>query len=418
MPPISIHNATELRAIGHNLSHTGDYQLANDIFIDGSWTPIAHGDGILLDGDGHRIGPLNLPLFENLNNSTIFELSLEFDIKDGADITGGLTRSAAHTSFSDINTYGTIRGAGTTGALAGKLTDSAAERCQQFAALNGCAGTGGFAGAAARTQFIDCRNLGSIRACSGAAGGISGSIFESGLCQSCANEGVILTQGARAGGISGQIISQGTNGSNGDITITSCLNQGEVTAGSDAGGIAGVAIGEGIHVESCTNLASITSQSTHAGGVCGRVDEGATILGCRACVKVAAEIAGAGGIVGGAEGPATIQDSSVDGAFVRAQRGTHRILGIAPPNRENIVLSNNRAAQRVHISPAFDNPGELVSDNNDEARTDGLDGVTFTCAEGLIPADCFECIKPESEGALSDGDWDKALKEMLEGLSR
>ncbi|MDR2657813.1 MAG: hypothetical protein LBB86_08325 [Oscillospiraceae bacterium] len=414
MPPIRINSATELRAIGNNLSHTGDYQLACDIVLDPDWSPISHGDNIILDGDGHRVGPLVAPLFESLNDATVFELSLDLYVRDASDLTGGLTRSASRSTLQDVSLYGSVHGAGTVGALAGKLTDCAVERCQQYSAVNGCAGTGGLAGVAARTRFIDCRNMSSVRACSGSAGGVAGSLFEQALCQGCVNDGAVITQGARAGGIAGQAVSQGMGGASGDIILTDCRNQGEITSGADAGGIAGAAVGDGVHIDSCVNLAAVTSQSTYAGGICGRVDGRARLTGNKSCVKITAETCCAGGIAGGAEGPAVITGSVVDGAFVRAPYGAHRILGTPAPNRGSVALDNNRAASRVKLCGVFGDQGEPVSGTDAEAAPTGLNGESYDCPDGLVARDCFECAAPDIESG--DVDWDNALKEMLRDL--
>ncbi|GHU65182.1 hypothetical protein FACS1894184_00480 [Clostridia bacterium] len=414
MPPIRIHSITELRAIGNNLSYTGDYQLARDITLTPDWSPIPHADNIILDGNGYRIGPLTAPLFAALTDATIFDLSLDLDIKDGADTTGGLSRTAARSSLQDITLYGSLRSAGTAGALSGKLTDCTIERCHQHASVNGCAGTGGITGAAARCQFTDCRNMNSVRACSGSAGGIAGSLFEQAVCQNCVNEGSIITQGARGGGIIGQAVSQVISGATGSINITDCRNQGEIESGADAGGIVGSALGEGVRVESCVNLASVTSQSTHAGGICGRIDGGAVLIDNKACVKVTAESCCAGGIAGGAEGTAVIKGNTVDGAFIRSPHGAHRIVGTHPPNRESLRLENNRAVSRVKLIAAFGDQGETVPADDSESMSDGLNGESYNCSDGLESRDCFECIPPDD--MPGDTNWDNALRNMLREL--
>ncbi|MDR0396013.1 MAG: hypothetical protein LBH66_01760 [Oscillospiraceae bacterium] len=414
MPPIRIHSETELRAIGNNLSHTGDYQLACDITIGSSWSPISRGDNIILDGDGHRVGPLRAPLFESLSDATVFELTLDLDIADNEDATGGLARTATRSALQDVSLYGSISGSGAAGALTGTMTDCKVERCQQNASVAGRAGTGGLAGSAARCQFIECRNANNVRALSGEAGGVAGSLLEQGLCQGCVNEGAVSTQGSRCGGIIGQAVTRDNGDAAGSIIIMDCRNQGDVESVADAGGIIGAALGNGVRIESCVNLAAVSSRTTHAGGVCGRADGGVVLSNNKACVKVAAESGCAGGIVGGAEGSVVIQGSTVDGAFVRASVGARRVLGSAPTNRDSIILENNRAASRVRLCGSS---GECrdAEPADDENRPNGLNGETYGCPEGLEARECFECVSPETESI--DSDWDNALRDMLSGIA-
>ncbi|MDR1599200.1 MAG: hypothetical protein LBS11_04930 [Oscillospiraceae bacterium] len=405
MPPIRIHSATELRAIGNNLSHTGDYQLARDITLDPSWSPISRGDNIILDGDGHRVGPLHAPLFDTLSDATVFELSLDLNISDSLAATGGLARTAARSTLQDISSYGSVGGAGAVGGLVGDMSDCSIERCQQNASVSGCAGTGGFAGSAARCQFIECRNTGSVRACSGAAGGVAGSLTGTGVCQGCVNEGAVTTRGAGGGGVAGLALSGDEGGGAGSIAITDCRNMGEIASGADAGGIVGAALGGGVKIESCVSLAAVASMSARAGGVCGRVDGGAALVNNKSRVKVSASESRAGGIVGGADGAAVIQGSVVDGGYVLAPNYARRVLGSPPPDRASVTLSGNRAASRVRLRDTPGGPGVTVSNEESEAIASGLDGESYDCPDGLEP------------GAESiDADWDDALREMLRGL--
>ncbi|MBQ8383191.1 MAG: leucine-rich repeat domain-containing protein [Clostridia bacterium] len=224
---------------------------------------------------------------------------------DGSDYLGlfGACKDAVlrNITLSELYIQGDTRVGGLVGALYadGNLTVS---NCSVKGTVGGNESVGGLIGYAEAAQggkltVTSGGFSGSLSASVAAGGVLGGSGYQSGVIQlsDCVNDGQITAKSA-AGGIVGRLYGSGDQ-------ISSCKNNGAIRADEDLGGIAGlVHPADGIvTVSSCQNGGTLLSVNT-AGGIVGRavLDGEYSALELLSCKNVGELIGGqsVGGIIG------------------------------------------------------------------------------------------------------------------------
>ncbi|MDR1570635.1 MAG: hypothetical protein LBS72_09135 [Oscillospiraceae bacterium] len=296
MDRIWITNAEELARIGrdHAFPANGDYILANDIAVSGDWVSLPGLEGVKLDGNGHRIGPLSMPLFWSLEDASIRNVVLDLSIHTRGDPTpngygaiAGLTQSAYRTLVENCTTYGAVEGYFAVSGLCGNLNDCDVIGCVNYAALRvESAGAGGVAAFANNTNFFHCRNHGSIissdaqpRLGLGDVGGICGTLWATWdriettyAVVDCFNDGEI-TSYRTGGGIIGFL----RGGDRIQLEVLRCVNRGKIRPSLRAqddtlGGVLfGGIVGQGVtfsRIQDCLNSGDVSGRGS-VGGIVG-----------------------------------------------------------------------------------------------------------------------------------------------------
>ncbi len=242
--------------------------------------------------------------------------------------------------------YGKVTGTRTAvGGIAGSVFAKKAtvENCENRGEVIGASNVGGIVGSLAGTKdnvvLTKSSNYGSVEATETAAGGIVGEASKSsydGEVSYCYNEGAVSGKGNNGGiaGTTGKYAEVQYNqnkglvsgsGAGGIVGVNSsqlklCINAGEVTANSEAGGIAASQDGEAARVDQCYNSGTVSCKNvaggivgentkrvfscynigsinadTYAGGIAGR--NSSTIQACYNLGKLSGKVAG-GQIVG------------------------------------------------------------------------------------------------------------------------
>ena len=228
----------------------GNYYLANDITVDATWnkTSDTYKENTpftgVLDGNGKTI-TASAPLFIYLNG-TVKNLTIEGTITV-EKLYGAAITMWSNAEFTVENVYNkaNVTGGSTSGAMLGY-------------GASGCKAT-----------FTGCRNDGVITG-GGQTGGIAGYIQGTEVTiTDCVNNGDINPSSYGAGiiGRFGKDKSDNTY----TITIKNCVNNGKVTSGGDQNsGILGYAIGT-IVIDNCVNNGDITTTGKNAGGILGHL---------------------------------------------------------------------------------------------------------------------------------------------------
>jgi hypothetical protein len=228
----------------------GKYYLANDITVDATWnkTSDTYKENTpftgVLDGNGKTI-TASAPLFIYLGG-TVKNLTIEGTITVET-LYGAAVTMWSNTEFTVENVYNkaNVTGGSTSGAMLGY-------------GATGCKAT-----------FTGCRNDGVITG-GGQTGGIAGYIQGTEVTiTDCVNNGDINPSSYGAGiiGRFGKDKSDNTF----TITIKNCVNNGKVTSGGDQNsGILGYAIGT-IVIDNCVNNGDITTTGKNAGGILGHL---------------------------------------------------------------------------------------------------------------------------------------------------
>ena len=296
MDRIWITNAEELARIGRDTAYPpgGSYILGNDIVVAGEWVSLPGLEGVSLEGNGHRVGPLSMPLFWSLEDSTIRNVVLDLSIDtrgeptpNGYGAVAGLAQSACRTLVENCSAYGSVEGHFAVAGLCGNLNDCDVIGCVNCARLRvETAGAGGVAALANNTNFFHCRNHGSITSSDsnprlglGDIGGIVGTLWAAWdrietayAVVDCFNDGAVSAY-RTGGGIVGFL--RGSDRV--QLEVLRCVNKGSIGPSLKAqddplggvlfGGIVGQAITFS-RVQDCFNSGEITGRGS-VGGIAG-----------------------------------------------------------------------------------------------------------------------------------------------------
>jgi hypothetical protein len=296
MERIWITSAADLGKIGRDpvFPANGEYILASDIVISGEWTSLPPVAGLKLDGDGHRIGPLNMPLFWSLEDAAIRNLTLDLSIRtrdepapNNYGAVAGLAQSAYRTLIENCTSYGSVEGHFAVAGLCGNLNDCDILGCVNYASLRvESSEAGGIAAFANNTNFFHCRNHGSIASSDsetrfglGDIGGIVGTLWATWdqlestyAIVDCFNDGEI-TAYRTGGGIVGFL----RGGDKIQLEILRCVNRGQVhgtlraqedpLGGVLFGGIAGQGVSF-YRIQDCLNSGDVSGCGS-IGGIIG-----------------------------------------------------------------------------------------------------------------------------------------------------
>ena len=210
-------------ASGHYNMAGITFYLAEDIVLNGEWSPIGNvtypADGFAgtFDGNGHTISGLsinstasNQGLFGLINGATIKNLQVEGNVTSSGSYVGGIVGKVQSGTIENCSFRGSVTSSKSSAGYAGGIAGGT----QNPSAITGCA------------------NFGTI---SGYAGGIAG--YGKVSIENCYNTGEIKGT-TRAGGIIGQF-----NGTAGTNTVENSYSIGSITLSSDSyaysGGISG-----------------------------------------------------------------------------------------------------------------------------------------------------------------------------------
>lgn len=283
----------------------GYYYLAADITIDSTYTRPFTGT---LDGQGHTV-TTTVPLFANLNGSTVCNLTIAGEIDD----------------TEEANSY--------VGALANAAGDATIDNVHNTANIVGVAkasvgGLVGFCRGGDEIYITNSSNSGNL------SGQLVGGILAAGDGEymeivNCKNSGDLtcLNTGANAG--FGGILADQSD-TEGSFRIDNCVNTGDVT-GPRPGGIFGTT--EGVVsavITDCVNTGEIISETNYAGGIACRIDAytPATFRNCVNTGNVTVKKSQVGGILGysgadnGTEGMAVFYGCVNTGTIAVADQAT------------------------------------------------------------------------------------------------
>lgn len=205
---------------------------------------------------------------------------------------------------------------------------------------------------------------GSVSAVDG-VGGIVGRMTISGTISDCTNNATVTATATGAGGIVGKAYYTAESKA---MTISGCVNNGAVTGGYAAGGIAALSAA---NVSGCTNTAAITA-GTMAGGIIGEQTMYGTISGNTNSGTISNSTSGSGTAYGGIVGWARYANSTTD-----------------YPLYEAITISDNINSGNISASGASLGCGGIVGTIYNQAVVTGntntaqsITGGTF--ASGIV----------------------------------
>ena len=234
--------STREQFLAMSLHVAGDtFILKNDISLSGmEWKTLDF--SAALDGEGHTLTGLTVPLFGILSGS-ITNLEVHFNIEDtsSSHIGGVACTMSTTSSVTNVTTRGSISktGNGDIGGITGSKVDNA--------------------------TVSGCTNYATVTSNNGnAAGGLVGSMTNSANCNGNRNYGDLSNPAGYAGGIAGWV-----GGANN--TLTECRNEGNIT-GKFAGGIIGRQNGGTTTIDNCANTGEVvgtanTGKFVASGGV-------------------------------------------------------------------------------------------------------------------------------------------------------
>ena len=275
-------------------------KLGANIALTKAWTPVALTG--TFDGQNNTISGVNVEAVDNAGmfslidtDASLKNVTIEGTIKQtsaSADQKGaGLAAELKGTMYKVINKTNVESVAGKwvhVGGLVGNIKGGSVVECdnQGTVILNGTAGdsrAGGVFGFMNSGVVQDCTNSGMVTSNLASAegfGGIGG-LQQGGNVQSCTNTGSVVVNAAAANSYAGGVVGYVQNRSKQKLTISGCVNNGEIS-GADKlkaiGGIVGV-----IHryctssseIIGCTNekpmTAEITKTEFYLGGIVGRM---------------------------------------------------------------------------------------------------------------------------------------------------
>ena len=190
---VPISNESELAAIGTDaITLSWDYVLSNDIPLT-SLGMIMGSDGSpftgSLDGGGHLISNLSMPLFSDLLGATISNLNLSGNVELRSSCGGGtclnsdvgiLSRTAQDSSLENVSTAGTVSGLHNVGGIIGSADNVTLSSSSSTADVAGTNNIGGLVGSiyGSLSALSDSYSSGNITG-NANVGGIAGSMNSS-----------------------------------------------------------------------------------------------------------------------------------------------------------------------------------------------------------------------------------------------
>lgn len=230
---------------------------------------------------------------------------------------------------------------------------------------------GGIAGALYGGKINGCSVSGSIKGTNNYAGGIAGRVESGAKVEECRNDGEVsassiaggiagflegaeVTSSSNYGSISGSDKIGGIAGSSGSSPdkIVSCTNHGSVSGISEIGGIIGYA--NATDIDSCSNYGTVSSEAAgqYIGGIAGYA-AGVTsgdilIVSCRNEGSVSSPSSSfVGGIAGGIASPYIFVEASSNAGFVSGNANVGGIAGAftdVSRTERGIIASYNAGA--------------------------------------------------------------------------
>ncbi|MCQ2608441.1 MAG: ribosomal protein L7/L12, partial [Bacteroidales bacterium] len=265
-----IYTIEDLSAIASD--NSGRYVLMNNIVDYDN----VQSDGTLKETPGHAwipIGTTSSPFTGELygRGKTISGLSMTASYANA-----GIFTQISHATIKDVN-IGSCRFLGkTVGTLVARVNNSTIKNCSNYSniELSSITYIGGICGYADTVVLENCHNYGVIDGgSSGYCGGICG-YFQMASIQECTNNANI--SGSTVGGIWGY--SYGMR--NTSQQVLNCINNGDITAIKDAGGIAGDVVASS-YLYYCMNTGTIRNTGSGAtGGIIGRESSGDNLYYC------------------------------------------------------------------------------------------------------------------------------------------
>lgn len=209
--PVLIHTEAELAAIENDLG--GNYKLANNISLNGEWTPIGSSQedmpfftGIL-DGDGYTIKGLELNsseefcgMFMDIEGGTVRNLGIELSAAGikSAGTTGGLTGfldSGGRIENCYVKGDITSDGGSAMGLLAGYVIDGTISRSYSEGNVSGDQQIGGLAGYVDGGSIINCYSFANVSG-NNSVGGLVGEYDGGTVSNSYFGKGTVYSGGA------------------------------------------------------------------------------------------------------------------------------------------------------------------------------------------------------------------------------
>lgn len=212
---------------------TKDIDLGNK-----SWTPIGKSSSYVFkgtfDGQGHSVNNISINnslsdqgLFGYINGAIIKNLTVKGSIKGGNN-TGGITGTfAGAATIENCENYATVNGANNVGGIAGNISTTTAKtinQCANFGEISGNNNVGGIVGYVYYKCLVsNSYNKGSVNASVSKAGGLVGSMEDSGAA---------LTNCYTTGTVSGAQKFAAVVGNKSSGTVANCYYLS--TAGTDS----------------------------------------------------------------------------------------------------------------------------------------------------------------------------------------
>ncbi|CAN2245765.1 GLUG [actinobacterium SCGC AAA044-D11] len=356
-----------------SITKTSEFDSSGDYFLSSSIENISlivDDDGIpssvfttfsgTLNGNNFSISELNTPLFGNLDQATVSNLTLNTD-SDGISIIGSagiLAATANHSDYSVDNSEiyrvkvtGTINAGGSNiGGLVGYSSKTSIAFSEANVIINYIEGTpgsvGGLVGTNDAGMIRDSKSQGTVRGYD-LVGGIAGLNTDSGLIVNSSSSATVNGNGS-IGGIVGD--------NNESSTIIGSKFDGTVFGDRSVGGIAGTNSG---NVSQSLSSGSATAISYNAGGLVG-YNVGGSIESSASSAVVAGPQT-AGGLVGWSTSDGLISNSMAQGNV----NGDYAVGGLVGRNDGDI--SNSMAT------------GDVSESNlNSGVDIGGLVGVNFS----------------------------------------
>ncbi len=373
---------------------SGDYYLLNDITLTGAWTDYIGGVSDPFEGrffgNGYTISGLNI-------NTADDYIGLFGAVGSGGEIY-------------DLNVDGTISSSGGTyvGMLAGYSYINTIENCSATGTITAAGtgtGIGGLVGYSDDTVYENCETDVEIISTATYVGGITGYAAPYCTLSDCESSGDI-TGGSNVGGIVGHsyaaAIDQCTV--NGNVTgtsyvggivgqcyvgddVTNCTVNGNVTGTSgNVGGLIGLFNHYSGSVEDCTVAGVVYGDGNNIGGLIGCA-RGVPITGCEVTGGVICdESSSVGGLVGYyynyTTSASTISDCSVTGSVTVGGYNTDSGIGGLIGTNENLTAGSLTIE---NCSAAGD-----VTAVNDKSYIGGLIGANENSSSGdLSVTSCY-----------------------------
>ncbi|WP_343210072.1 ZmpA/ZmpB/ZmpC family metallo-endopeptidase-related protein [Anaerolentibacter hominis] len=371
-----------------------------------------------LYGNNQTITGLDKPLFKEMKGAFISSLTLQGTIETAQRIDLGLLAAkvvkGARTEIIDCHGRGELKttttstsssGMGNIGGLVGTMEGQngilhLVQNCSTDVVISGYALHGGMIGTGQYVTIENCSssvNLSNDR--NYTAGGIIGS-GEACVIRDSRTEGII--DGYSAGGIAGSIKNSGT--------ITGCSFSGTIQQGRNAGGIAGV--GTDTVISNCYSEAEIKSDF-YAGGIVG-VATNVEIENCfsnGSCVT--SGTSGTGGLVGYAKGLKMRNSYAVGYVLCLFKTGEGDCGGLIGSTVGELSLTNcyfAGLAEQLGCPPEDRQAGGLIGRSNSAATSTFIQNSTFdSTLSGLTQA-------VGSANAEDTSGYGKTTQEMTTGV--